>query len=103
MADQCVNMYLQKRRKVKVTNCRDISLLSLSGKVYAKCFEKKYREIVKPQLQDAQFKFRPGRSIMEQIFALQQVFEKTWKYTKEVYTELWEYTKEVLCRPCKSI
>ena len=33
---------------------------------------------------DAQCGFRPGRSTMNQIFALQQIFEKTWEYAKEV-------------------
>ena len=46
-----------------------------------RCFE-----IVEPQLQDAQCRFCSGRSTMDQIFALQQVFEKSWEYAKEVYT-----------------
>ena len=41
---------------------RGIFLLSLPGKVYAKCLEKRCRERVEPQLQDAQCGFRPGRS-----------------------------------------
>ena len=32
----------------------------------------------------AQCGFRPGRSTMDQIFALQQIFEKSWEYAKEV-------------------
>ena len=28
----------------------------------------------------------PGKSTMDQIFGLQQVFEKSWEYAKEVYT-----------------
>ena len=60
----------------KCTNYRGISLLSLSGKVYAKCLEKRCREIVEPQLRNVQCGFRPGRSTMGQNFALQQVFEK---------------------------
>ena len=50
MADQCVNISHKKRDKKKCTNYRGISLLSLPGKVYAKCLEKRYREIVEPQL-----------------------------------------------------
>ena len=34
---------------------------------------------------DAQCGFRPGRSTMDQIFALQQIFEKSWEYAKEVH------------------
>ena len=68
----------------KCTNYRGISFISVPGKVYAKCLEKKCREIVEPKLTDAQCGFRPGRSTMEQIFALQQIFEKSWEYAKEV-------------------
>ena len=44
---------------------------------------KKCREVVEPKLTGAQCGFRPGRSTMDQIFALQQVFEKL-EYAKEV-------------------
>ena len=54
------------------------------GKVYAKCLEKECREIVKPKLTDAHCGFQLGRSTMDQIFALQQIFEKSWEYAKEV-------------------
>ena len=29
---------------------------------------------------------RPGRSTTDQIFTLQQIFEKSWEYAKDVYT-----------------
>ena len=72
--------------KNKCINYRGISLLSRPGKVYAKCLKKRCREIIEPQLQNAQCGFRPGRIPMNQIFAFQQVFEKSWEYAKEVYT-----------------
>ena len=56
----------KKGDKRKCTNYRDISLISVPGKVYAKCLEKKCREIVEPKLTDAQCGFRPGRSTMDQ-------------------------------------
>ena len=61
----------------KCTNHRGISLISVADKVYAKCLEKKRHEIVEPKLTDAQCGFCPGRSTMDQIFALQQIFEKS--------------------------
>ena len=64
MADQCVDTYYKKGDKKKCTNYRDISLLSLPGKVYAKCLKKRCHEIFEPQLQDAQCRFCPGRSTM---------------------------------------
>ena len=60
----------KKEDKSKCTNYRGISLISVPGKVYAKCLEKKCREIVEPKLTDAQCGFHPGRSTTDQIFAL---------------------------------
>ena len=74
----------KKGDKRKCTNYRNMSLIRVPGKVYAKCLEKKCREIVESKLTDAQCGFRPGRSTIDQIFALQQIFEKSWKYAKEV-------------------
>ena len=42
------------------TNYRGISLLSLPGKVYAKCLERKCREIVESKLEDGQSGFLFG-------------------------------------------
>ena len=61
----------KKEGKRKYINCRGKALISVPGKVYANCLEKKCREIVEPILTDAQCGFRPGRSTMNQIFALQ--------------------------------
>ena len=49
----------KKGDKRKCTNYRGISLISVPGKVHAKCLEKKCREIVEPKLTDAQCGFRP--------------------------------------------
>ena len=67
------------------TNYRGISLLSLPGKMYAKCLEKKCREIVESKLEDCQCGFCPGRSITDQIFTLTQIFQKSWEYAKDVF------------------
>ena len=66
-------------------NYRGISLLSLPGKVYAKCLERKCLEIVESKLKDGQCSFRPNRSTTEQIFTLKQIFEKSWEYGKDLF------------------
>ena len=69
----------KKGDRKQCTNYRGISLLSLPGKGYAKCLERKCREIVESKLEDGQCGFRPGRSTTDQIFTLKQIFEKSWK------------------------
>ena len=76
----------KKGDKKKCTNYRDIFLLRFPVKVYTKCLEKRCRKIVEPQLQDTQCGFRPGRSTIDQTFALQQVFLKLSEYAQELYT-----------------
>ena len=69
----------KKGDRKQCTNYRGISLLSLPGKVYAKCLERKCREIVKSKLEDGQCGFRPSRSTTDQIF------EKSWEYGKDLF------------------
>ena len=75
----------KKGDRKQCTNYRGISFLSLPGKVYAKCLERKCREIVESKLEDGQCGFRPGRSTTDQIFTLKQIFEKSWEYGKDLF------------------
>ena len=75
----------KKGDRKQCTNYRGISLLSLPGKVYAKCLERKCREIAKSKLEDGQCGFHPGRSTTDQIFTLKQIFEKSWEYGKDLF------------------
>ena len=52
----------------------------------AKCLEKTCHEIIEPKLNDTQCGLRPGRSTTDQIFPLQQIFEKSWEYAKDIFT-----------------
>ena len=64
----------KKGDRKQCTNYRGISLLSLPWKVYAKCLERKCREIEE----------MPGRSTTDQIFTPKQIFEKSWEYGKDL-------------------
>jgi hypothetical protein len=66
-------------------NYRAITLLSLTGKTYAKIIERRCRPIVEAQIQDEQSGFRAGRSTTDQLFTLHQLLEKSWAFGKEVY------------------
>ena len=70
------------------TNYRGISLLSLPGKVYAKC-----REMVESKLEDGQCAFRLGRITTDQIFTLKQIFEKSWEYGKDLFACFFDLEK----------
>jgi len=59
----------------------------------AKCLEKTCHEIIEPKLNDTQCRLRPGRSTTDQIFTLQQIFEKSWEYAKDVYTCFVDFEK----------
>ena len=75
----------KKGDRKQCTSYKGISLPSLSGKVYAKCLERKCREIVESKLEDGQCGFRPGRSTTNQIFTLKQIFEKSLEYGKDLF------------------
>ena len=66
-------------------NYRDITLLSLPGKVYSKVLEWRVRPIVEPQIEEEQCGFRPGRGTTDQLFTLARILEGTWEYAHPVY------------------
>ena len=86
LANRCNYSDIQERRSQAMYKLqRDFTPRSLPGKVYAKCLERKCREIVESKLEDGQCGFCPGRSTTDQIFTLKQIFEKFWKYGKDLF------------------
>ena len=75
----------KKGERKQCTNYRWMSLLSLPGKIYAICLKRKRPEIVESKLEDIQCGFRPGRSTLDQIFTLKQIFEKFREYGKDLF------------------
>ena len=75
----------KKGDRKQCTNYKGISLLSLPGKVYPKCLQRKCRELVESKLENGLCGFCPGRSTTEQIFTLKQIFQKSWKYGKDLF------------------
>ena len=84
MTDECANTNSEKKGTRRSALTTGHFFIKSSWKVYAKCLKKRCRELVEPQLQDAQCRFRPGRSTIDQIFALQHVFEKLWNMPKSM-------------------
>jgi len=54
--------------------------------MYAKCLEIRCCKTIETKLEETQGGFRPGRSTTDQIFSLQQIFDRSWEYTKDIYT-----------------
>ena len=79
---------IYKGDRKECTNYREIPLLSLPGKVYDKCLERKGREITESKLKDGQRGFRPGRSTTDQIFTSKLIFEKSWVHAKYDFVDL---------------
>ena len=76
---------ITSKRVTSCKNYRGISLLSLPGKVLAKCREKKCRELVESKVEDGRCDFRPVRSTTDQIFSTKQIFDKSWEYGKDLF------------------
>ena len=75
------------------SNYKGISLLRLPGKVFARILERRCRVIVEPIIEDNQCGFRAGRGTTDQLFILQQLFEKCWKFGRPLYTAFIDFEK----------
>ena len=51
---------IKKENRKQCMNYRGISLLSLQGKIYTKCLERKCQKIVESKLEDGQVQFLSG-------------------------------------------
>ena len=67
------------------SNYRGITLLSLPGKVYSRVLERRIRPIVKPQIQEEQCGFRPGRGTLDQLYTLHRVLKGSWEFAQPVH------------------
>ena len=79
-----IPIWKKKGSKKDCSTYRGISLLSHTGKMYAKILEQRTRYKVEPLLSEAQMGFRKGRGCTDAIFALRQLSEKTIEYNKEL-------------------
>ena len=66
-------------------NYRGITLLSVVAKLYEDILNKRLKDILETQLDEAQCGFRKGRSVHDQIFIVKQIIEKTNKQNKNAY------------------
>jgi len=79
-----VPIWKKKGNKRDCGTYRGISLLSHSGKIYAKILERRLRPIIDPQLSHCQFGFRRNKGCTDAIFTLRQMCEKTIEFNKDL-------------------
>jgi len=67
------------------SNYQGITLFSLPGKGHARELERRLQLIVKPQIQEEQSGFRPGRGTVDQLLTLARILEGSWEFAHPVY------------------
>ncbi|KAK3572660.1 hypothetical protein QTP86_001628 [Hemibagrus guttatus] len=67
------------------SNYRGIKLLSLPGKVYSRVLERRVSPLVKPQIQEEQCGFCPGRGTLDQLHTLHRVLKDSWEFAQPVH------------------
>ncbi|KAK3512120.1 hypothetical protein QTP70_031238 [Hemibagrus guttatus] len=67
------------------SNYREITLLSLPGKVYSRVLERRVRPLVEPRIQEEQCGFRPSRGTLDQLYTLHRVLEGSWEFAQPVH------------------
>lgn len=88
----------KKGDKQECNNYRGIALLSVTYKVFANCILSRIKTKSEQTIGDYQGGFRPGRSTVDQIFILRQLFQKTWEFDKEMHMLFLDFKKSVSIR-----
>ncbi|CAI6370121.1 unnamed protein product [Macrosiphum euphorbiae] len=83
----------KKGDKQDCNNYRGIALLSVAYKVFTNCILSRIRTKSEQIIGDYQGGFRPGRSTVDQIFILRQLFQKTWEFDKEMHVLFIDFKK----------
>ncbi|KAK3553775.1 hypothetical protein QTP70_009301 [Hemibagrus guttatus] len=79
-----IPLFKQGDRRV-CSNYREITLLSLPGKVYSRVLERRVRLLVEPRIQEEQCGFRPSRGTLDQLYTLHRVLEGLWEFAQPVH------------------
>jgi sorting nexin-29 len=75
----------KKRDKLECMNYRGITSLCTAYKVFANILRNRLEPITELIIREYQAGFRPGRSTIDQLFAVKQTPEKCWEYNLSVY------------------
>ena len=83
----------KKRDITKCENCRTISLINHSSKILLEIIRSRMKPYVEVILAEEQAGFRPGRSTVEQIFALKMIQHRIEKKDGKVFAVFIDYKK----------
>ena len=96
-----VTLYKNKGDKGDCNNYRGISLLSVTGKAFARVILKRLQRLAERILPESQCGFRAGRSTTDMIFTLRQLQEKCREQDKPLHIAFIDLTKafDTVSRP----
>ena len=92
-ARRLLRRYEKKGSKSDCGNCRGISLLSVTGKIFARVILNRRITVSEQTLPEAQCSFWTGRSTVDMIFAVTQLQEKCIEQNKPIYSVFIDLTK----------
>ncbi|KAK3536657.1 hypothetical protein QTP86_015466, partial [Hemibagrus guttatus] len=82
------------------SNYREITLLSLPGKVYSRVLERRVQPLIEPRIQEEQCGFRPSRGTLDQLYTLHRVFDGSWEFAQPVHMCFVDLEKAFNRVPC---
>ena len=93
LKDANIVTIFKKGERTLCGNYRGISLLSISGKIFARILAKRLGSLAEERLPETQCGFRPGRGTVDMIFAARQIQEKCMEQQRELYMAFIDLTK----------
>ena len=79
--------------RLKCTNYRPITLLNIVYKIFAILLNKRLIQIIQKKLGEYQMGFRENRSTKDNIFIVQQIFQKCHEYDVDLHNIFIDYTQ----------
>ena len=83
----------KKKCRLECENYRPISLLSHIYKLFISIIAARVKSDLYTSLPETQAAYRPGRGTIDQIFALEQIIEKSIEFNNPVYIAFIDFTK----------
>lgn len=91
-SDAIILPFYKKLDKTNCKNYRGISLLDITGKVFAIILLNRFQKERDSRTRTNQGGFRPGRGCSDQIFSLRRILEHRWQYQQPTITCFVDFT-----------